>query len=60
MALVFLREKLKGYDARMINTIHDEIVVEVLEEQAEVVCKIVQEEMLRAGQKILKNVPIVA
>lgn len=60
MALIFLREKLKGYDARIVNTVHDEIVVEVREEQAEVVCKLVEAEMLRAGQEILKDVPIVA
>ncbi len=60
MALVFLHEKLKGYDARVVNTVHDEIVVEVREDQAEIVCKIVQDEMIRAGQEILKIVPIVA
>ncbi len=60
MALVFIREKLKGYEARVVNTVHDEIVVEVREDQAEVVCKIVEAEMLRAGQEIVKEVPIVA
>jgi len=60
MALVFLRDKLKGYDARIVNTVHDEIVVEVREDQAEVVCKLVQDEMIRAGREILKDVPIVA
>jgi DNA polymerase I-like protein with 3'-5' exonuclease and polymerase domains len=60
MALVFLREKLKGYDARVVNTVHDEIVVEVREEQAEVVCKIVEAEMIRAGREVIKSVPVVA
>ncbi len=60
MALVFLRERLQGYDARLVNTVHDEIVVEVREDQAEEVCKLVEHEMIRAGQEILKEVPIVA
>ncbi|MEI6045893.1 MAG: DNA polymerase [Chloroflexota bacterium] len=60
MALVYLREKLKGFDARIVNTVHDEIVVEVREDQAETVCKMVQEEMIRAGSEIVKSVPIVA
>lgn len=60
MALVFLREKLKGYDARIVNTVHDEIVVEVVENEAEVVCKIVEAEMIRAGQEVLKDIPVVA
>jgi DNA polymerase I-like protein with 3'-5' exonuclease and polymerase domains len=60
MALVFLREKLAAYDARVVNTVHDEIVVEVLESQAEEVCKLVEHEMIRAGREILKEVPVVA
>jgi len=60
MALVFLRERLQGYDARIVNTVHDEIVVEVREDQAEEVCQLVEKEMIRAGQEILKEVPIVA
>ncbi|MEI7556928.1 DNA polymerase [Candidatus Chlorohelix sp.] len=60
MALVFLRERLAAYDARIVNTVHDEIVVEVREDQAEEVCKLVEHEMVRAGHEILKEVPIVA
>jgi DNA polymerase I len=60
IALVFLREKLRGYDARVVNTVHDEIVVEVCEEQAEEVCKLVEAQMIRAAQEILKEVPVVA
>jgi DNA polymerase family A/LAGLIDADG-like domain len=60
IALVFLREKLRHYDARLVNTVHDEIVVEVREDQAEEVCKLVEEEMVLAGKEILKNVPILA
>ncbi len=60
IALVFLREKLRNYEARLVNTVHDEIVVEVREDQANEVCDIVEHEMIRAAQEILKEVPIVA
>ncbi len=60
MALVFLREKLQGYDARVVNTVHDEIVVEVREDQAEEVCKLVEHEMIRAAKEVLREVPMVA
>ncbi|HEX2911130.1 MAG TPA: DNA polymerase, partial [Chloroflexia bacterium] len=60
MALVFLKESLKNYDARVVNTVHDEVVVEVREDQAEEVCHLVEAEMIRAGREILKEVPIVA
>lgn len=60
MALVFLHEKLRNYDARLVNTVHDEIVVEVREDQAEEVCHLVEAEMIRAGQEVLKDVPVVA
>lgn len=60
MALVFLREKLQGFDARVVNTVHDEIVVEVREDQAEEVCKLVEHEMIRAAKEVLREVPMVA
>jgi DNA polymerase I len=60
MALVFLRDSLKKYDARVVNTVHDEIVVEVIESQAEEVCKLVEEEMIRAGKELLHSVAIKA
>jgi DNA polymerase-1 len=60
IALIYLRNALKGYDARTVNTVHDEIVVEVREDQAEEVKQIVEDAMVRAGEVILKVVPIVA
>ena len=60
LALIYLRRILKDYDARTVNTVHDEIVVEVREDQAEEVRHIVEREMVRAGQAILKVVPVVA
>jgi DNA polymerase-1 len=60
LALINLRTALKGWDARTVNTVHDEIVVEVREDQAEEVKHIVEHEMVAAGEAILKEVPIVA
>jgi DNA polymerase I-like protein with 3'-5' exonuclease and polymerase domains len=60
LALVGLHEALQGYDARVVNTVHDEIVVEARDEQAEAVCKIVEHEMVKAGAKIITLVPVVA
>ncbi len=60
IALIFLKESLVRYDARLVNTVHDEIVVEVREDQAEEVCHLVEAEMIRAAQEVLKEVPVVA
>jgi hypothetical protein len=60
LALINLRSALKDWDARVVNTVHDEIVVEVREDQAEEVKHIVEHAMVAAGQTILKVVPIVA
>jgi DNA polymerase I len=60
LALIYLRNTLKNWDARTVNTVHDEIVVEAREDQAEEVQHLVEEAMVRAGQVILKEVPIVA
>ena len=51
---------LSGWDARTVNTVHDEIVVEAREDQAEEVKHLVEAAMLDAGKAILKEVPIVA
>jgi DNA polymerase-1 len=46
------------YDAFPIHTVHDEIVVEVREDQAEAVREVVEREMIKAGEKLLKKVPV--
>jgi DNA polymerase I-like protein with 3'-5' exonuclease and polymerase domains/intein/homing endonuclease len=60
IALVYLREALRGLDARVVNTVHDEIVVEAAEAIAEEVKHIVEAQMIRAGEQILRHVPVVA
>ncbi|MEN3033856.1 MAG: bifunctional 3'-5' exonuclease/DNA polymerase [Aquificaceae bacterium] len=44
--------------AKVINLVHDEIVVECPEDKADIVSENLKEAMLDAGSRILKNVPI--
>ncbi|EKE00415.1 MAG: hypothetical protein ACD_22C00028G0003 [uncultured bacterium] len=59
-ALVFLHDRLKkeGVDGAVTHTVHDEVVCEVRNDQAEDWAKIQQAEMIRAGELILKKVPV--
>ena len=57
LALVYVREELAGLDARLINSIHDEFVVECAEDIAEDVAERVKSAMNRAGAVLLKKVP---
>jgi DNA polymerase I-like protein with 3'-5' exonuclease and polymerase domains len=57
LALIYIRRALEDLDARLINTIHDEFVVECREEIAEEVSERVREAMIRAGSVLLKKVP---
>ncbi len=59
-ALVYIYDKIreKNYEAYPIHTIHDEIVVEVREDQAEEVRDLVEKQMLRAAKVLLKKVPV--
>jgi DNA polymerase I len=58
LALVYVRDELEGLDARLINSIHDEFVIECAEEQAEEVSEKTQAAMVRAGEDILEKVPV--
>lgn len=59
-ALVFLTDKIKekGFDASLVLTVHDEVVSEVRDDQAEEWAQIQSEEMRRAGALFIKKVPI--
>lgn len=59
-ALVFLRQKNRaaGIDAFPIQTVHDEIVVEAAEKDAERAKTILEESMIEAGRLMLKKVPV--
>ena len=57
-AIMYLSESLKPFDAQIVNLIHDEIVLEVREDQAEMVKQVVEHDMIKAGQDFLKSVPV--
>jgi DNA polymerase-1 len=58
LALSYVRRELKGTDARLINSIHDEFVVECAEELAPEVSEKMKRAMTRAGEKLLNKVPV--
>jgi DNA polymerase-1 len=61
-ALVFISERLRkeGIDGAITHTVHDEIVTEIREDQAEAWSKIQSEEMVRAGKLFIKKVAVVS
>jgi len=58
-AMMFLYKSLASTSARLINNIHDELVFEVAKEEASAVAKIIEKEMVAAGQEFIHNVPVV-
>ncbi len=58
-AIVFTDRRIKkeGFDAYIVHTVHDEIVVEAKDDQAEDVRQAMVEEMKRAHDLLLKKVP---
>jgi DNA polymerase I-like protein with 3'-5' exonuclease and polymerase domains len=57
-ALALIYEALKGLDARIVNCVHDEIVVEVSEAQAEECARILEHEMVKAAREFIRSVPV--
>jgi len=57
-AIQYLMDNLKGYEARIINLVHDELVIEVRDDQVEAVKEIVKKDMIQAGKDFLKLVPV--
>jgi DNA polymerase I len=58
LALGYVREELEGLDARLVNCIHDEFVVECAEGISAEVSERTKRAMLRAGEEILNKVPV--
>lgn len=48
----------KGLDAYIVNVIHDELTVEVREDQADIVKNMVERNMIEAAQGMISKVPI--
>ena len=59
-ALIYVHERFKSgeFDGRITHTVHDEIVCEVREDQAEEFAQVLSDEMIRAAEIYVKNVPI--
>jgi DNA polymerase I-like protein with 3'-5' exonuclease and polymerase domains len=57
-SLALLYEALKPIDAKIVNCIHDEIVIEAAEEQAEEVAAILEREMIEAAREFIRSVPV--
>jgi DNA polymerase I len=58
LALGYIREELKDLDARLINCIHDEFVVECAKDEASEVSERTKAAMIRAGEEVLEKVPV--
>jgi DNA polymerase I-like protein with 3'-5' exonuclease and polymerase domains len=57
-ALRLLNDELRSTSGKIVNIIHDEIVVEVDESEAETVAAKVEHAMCAAGEEYLHNVPV--
>jgi len=57
-ALRLLKDGLHDTTARIVNIIHDEIVVEAGRDQAEEIAQKVERAMCAAGEEYLKTVPV--
>ncbi len=57
-SLRLLNDELRATSAQIVNIIHDEIVVEVDENQAEEVAQTVERAMVAAGEEFLQTVPV--
>lgn len=57
-ALTLLYDALKPIDARIVNCVHDEIVVEVREDQSEQCASLLEREMVAAARDFIRSVPV--
>lgn len=57
-ALYLIRRDLKGKNAKIICTVHDECLVEAHKDIAQEVYDIVVRDMIAAGERFIKNVPV--
>jgi DNA polymerase I-like protein with 3'-5' exonuclease and polymerase domains len=57
-ALVLIHDALKPFDARIVNCIHDEIVIEATESQAAEVAGLLERQMVAAAHEFISSVPV--
>jgi DNA polymerase-1 len=58
LAYIYREFSKRELDAYLIHTVHDEIVAEAREDIVEEAAKIIEEQMIAAGKKLLKKVPV--
>ena len=54
-----LYQKLKPFNVKLINAVHDELVFEVQEDRVTEVARIIKDEMEAAGREYLKSIPCI-
>lgn len=57
-ALHLLHGRLKGTSGRLVHVVHDEIVIEAKEDEAELIKTVLEEAMKTAGEEFISEVPI--
>ena len=57
-ALHLLHEKMRGTSAKLVNIVHDEIIVECDASEAEMTAQNLENAMLEAGSEYVKKVPV--
>ena len=57
-SMILLCKRLKPYDAKLILTVHDEVVVEVINEQKREVAKIVSQSMIDGFTEYFSIIPM--
>ncbi len=57
-ALRLLHDDIRATSARLVNIVHDEIVIECRSDEADSAAKILESAMLRAGSEFISTVPI--
>ncbi|HYY41812.1 MAG TPA: DNA polymerase, partial [Pyrinomonadaceae bacterium] len=57
-ALRLLHDRLRDTQARIVNIVHDEIVVETEAAEAPEIAKVVEDAMCKAGEEFVKRVPV--
>lgn len=57
-ALHLLHEKMRGTSAKLVNIVHDEIIVECDAAEAEITAQNLENAMLEAGAEYVKKVPV--
>lgn len=57
-ALHLLHEKIRGTSAKLVNIVHDEVILECDEPEAEKIADILNKTMCAAGEEYVKKVPV--